>query len=490
MVRQNDKKIKEKSAGENTSLGLDAKSILISRLIAQVCIAITFVISGVAILGWILGLLIIASVNPDYIPMAPSTALSFIILSAALFIYIRQPVYPIARMFARVGVTLVLLISLLILSGFFRGIEFEIEHLLFRHSKTLGNISVGHMSPLTAVNFLLAGAAILILLTSKENKQTSRTTATFPATIVFSIGFVIVLGYIYGTPLLYGGTVIPVALTTGAAFVLLGVGIITSAGLYNWPIRLFMGSSVYARLVRAFFPFTIALVLIHGWFDVNIYPFISNPVLISSWILILSMVIVSIIVAKIAKIIGEDIDKVNLELKQAEESLRNEEEKYRSLFENANDAIYLIDPQSAKIIECNKKATEMDGYSIDELKLMTVMDLHPSDERDALLDKFKDILIKGSLSVVTGLNHMRKDGGLVPIEVNATMIEIGGKNLNLSVVRDVTERKKAEEEIKQRVKELEEFYEMAVGRELRMKELKKKIKELEEELRKYRGNEV
>ena len=482
MVRQNDKKIKEKSPGENTSLGLDAKSILISRLIAQVCIAITFVISGVAILGWILGLLIIASVNPDYIPMAPSTALSFIILSAALFIYIRQPVYPIARMFARVGVTLVLLISLLILSGFFRGIEFEIEHLLFRHSKTLGNISVGHMSPLTAVNFLLAGAAILILLTSKENKQTSRTTATFPATIVFSIGFVIVLGYIYGTPLLYGGTVIPVALTTGAAFVLLGVGIITSAGLYNWPIRLFIGSSVYARLMRAFFPFTIALILIHGWFDVNIYPFISNPVLISSWILILSLVIVSIIVAKIAKIIGGDIDKVNLELREAEESLRSQEEKYRSLFENANDAIYLIDPQSAKIIECNKKATEMDGYSIDELKLMTVMDLHPSDERD----KFKDILIKGSLSGFTGLNHMRKDGGLVPIEVNATMIEVGGKNLNLSVVRDVTERKKAEEEIKQRVKELEEFYEMAVGRELRMKELKKNMAKLEEELRKYK----
>ena len=485
-MRNHDKKVKEELPKENMSLELDTKSVLISRRIAQACIAVTFIISGAAIMAWIFNLLIIASIKPDYIPMAPSTALSFIMLSAALFIYIRQPAYPLARIFAKASVFLVLLMCSVILIGFFTGIRFEAEHLLFKKPEKFYGFPIGHMSPVTAVNFLLAGAAILILLTSKEDKQNSQSIATFFAAMVFSVGFVIVLGYVYGTPILYGGTIIPVALTTGIAFVLLGIGIVTSAGLNNWPIRLFMGPSVRARLMRAFFPFTIAFILIHGWLDVNIYPFVSNPVLASACILILSLIIVSIIVAKIAKITSEDIDRVNLELREAEESLRSQEEKYRTLFENASDAIYLIDPQSTKIIECNKKAAEMDGYSIDELKKMTVTDLHPPDEQNILPGKFKDILIKGSLSGFTGLNHMRKDGGLVPIEVNATMIEVGGKKLNLSIVRDITERKKAEEEIKQKVEELEKFYEMAVGRELRMKELKKNMAKLEEELRKYK----
>lgn len=56
----------------------------------------------------------------------------------------------------------------------------------------------------------------------------------------------------------------------------------------------------------------------------------------------------------------------------------------------------------------------------------------------------------------------------------------------IEYVRDITERKKLEEEIKQRLKELEEFYDMAIGRELKMKELKEEIERLKEELRKYK----
>jgi PAS domain S-box-containing protein len=136
------------------------------------------------------------------------------------------------------------------------------------------------------------------------------------------------------------------------------------------------------------------------------------------------------------------------ELKRNEKALQESEKRYRSLFDNANDAIYLINPQTGKIIDCNKKAAEMDGYSIEELKGMITIDLHPPDERDTIPGKFKDVLNKGSVAGISGLHHVRKDGRPVPIEINASIIEIDGEKLNISIVRDVTEQKRAEEKLR------------------------------------------
>ncbi len=90
--------------------------------------------------------------------------------------------------------------------------------------------------------------------------------------------------------------------------------------------------------------------------------------------------------------------------------------------------------------------------------------------------------------------HFRKDKSIMPIEVNACLIGHGGKNFILSAARDITEYKRAdsalhksEEELKKKFKELEEFYNMAVGRELRMKELKEEINEMKEELKRYKN---
>jgi hypothetical protein len=81
------------------------------------------------------------------------------------------------------------------------------------------------------------------------------------------IGTVILVGYWYGTPLLYGGTIIPVALSTACAFLLCGVAIVAAAGLEQWPLRMFYGDSTQALLLRAFVPLIIAAALINGWIN-------------------------------------------------------------------------------------------------------------------------------------------------------------------------------------------------------------------------------
>jgi len=332
-----------------------------------VCIAISAGISAIAIVGWILDWLILAGISEDYIPMALSTALLFIVLSGALFVYTRQPAPPHVRMIARAGVFLVILISLIIFIDFFTGMTFDIERFLISSPQNFEGVPVGRMSPITAANFLLAGSALLLLFSSPAGRR--RSAAAFLAAIVISVMFVVLIGYLYGSPLLYGGNIIPVALTTAIVFVFLGIGIILATGQRSWPMNSFIGSSVSARLMRIFLPVTIALALIVNFLDIVIFRNIGNHVIVSSMVTILAVFILGIIIPKISLIIGGDIDRAETERRRAEEALREAEAKYHSIFENAVEGIFQTG-LDGRIISANPAVARILGYaSPDELIL-------------------------------------------------------------------------------------------------------------------------
>ncbi len=129
---------------------------------------------------------------------------------------------------------------------------------------------------------------------------------------------------------------------------------------------------------------------------------------------------------------------------RAEEALRDSEKKYRTLFERAGDAIFLVEPQTHQIMDCNERAAELEGYSVEELKGMKAWELYPVEERAVRSAGIDSLEPEGEAISLTGLHHRRKDGGLVPVEVNACMVEIGGHPVILALVRDVTERERAE----------------------------------------------
>lgn len=137
------------------------------------------------------------------------------------------------------------------------------------------------------------------------------------------------------------------------------------------------------------------------------------------------------------------------ERKRALQALTESEVKYRSLFDNANDAIYLADSQTQQIIDANKKAVVMLGYSVDEFTQMSIPDLYPEHERVELSANFEQVVEREALSGFSGLHHKTKDGRLIPIEVNASMVEVDGKQRRLSIVRDVTERNRAESKLRE-----------------------------------------
>ncbi|MDH3215029.1 MAG: PAS domain S-box protein [Candidatus Krumholzibacteria bacterium] len=126
------------------------------------------------------------------------------------------------------------------------------------------------------------------------------------------------------------------------------------------------------------------------------------------------------------------------------QTLRESEEKYRKMIENANDAIFAIDTETARIIEINPKAEELTGFPASKLIGMNVRDLHPADEKDAADHLFKEVLRKGC-AVYNDLHFMTRSGTKVAVDVSASVISYGSKKIIQRICRDVTERRKLQE---------------------------------------------
>jgi len=190
----------------------------------------------VALFGWGLGLPFLASLGAGRIPMAPSTALLFLLFGTAAFVRAREPL---SRGAYWMGVAIncagALAASLLLFLSL-EGIHPDAEHLGFPEVSTLGEVPVGHMSPVTAVCFLLASLSFLASLPSYSSRHWRAVVAMCLAGILTAASSVLLLAYLLGNPLFYVGSFIPPAATTSMAFVALGIAMLALAGPQAWPL--------------------------------------------------------------------------------------------------------------------------------------------------------------------------------------------------------------------------------------------------------------
>lgn len=151
-------------------------------------------------------------------------------------------------------------------------------------------------------------------------------------------------------------------------------------------------------------------------------------------------------------------------------------------FEKALETMQLgvtITDLKGKILYINPADSEMHGYTVEELKDRNVRVLAPAEMWDPLsLEKITSMKRWKRESV-----NQRKDNSFFPVQLMSDVVtNAEGEPLGIvTTCEDITERKKMEREIRERVEELEKFYEMSVGRELKMKDLKKEIKRLREQ---------
>ena len=150
--------------------------------------------------------------------------------------------------------------------------------------------------------------------------------------------------------------------------------------------------------------------------------------------------------------------------KEAEAAIQASEERYRILFEQAADAIWLVDGDTKEMVEFNSMAHQSLGYTKDEFAKLRIKDIDASQNEEEIKAHVEYILEHGSDSFET--KHRRKNGELRDVHVNCNPVWIRGRKLIQVIVSDITERKRAEEKLWETM-ELKSQFISTVSHELR-----------------------
>jgi len=287
--------------------------------VAMICGAAVMMIGILGLAGWFAGQEKLSRISLHYIPMAPSTAWSFLFLGTVLLLQGSRFLKGRGRGLALVVIILTTVFGFLNLLECFIGVDLSLEEVLFPATEKFQDVVTNRMSPMTGAGMCLSGITLFLLL---RPRHTIRNLSGVLGLPVAMLGLVGTMGYLFGTPLLYGGGVIPMAATTTFAFLLLGVGLAAAAGPECWPLRTLAGSSIRARLLRTFLPLTGSMVLVQGWLHQIIPGLFSNPALTSALLAMGFAGVMVLVVTAAGRALSNDLDRARAARQQAEEALR------------------------------------------------------------------------------------------------------------------------------------------------------------------------
>ena len=138
---------------------------------------------------------------------------------------------------------------------------------------------------------------------------------------------------------------------------------------------------------------------------------------------------------------------MNTKRKEAIKKLKESEEMYESIFEESPDGILIVDVKTKKFLLANHKICKITGYPLKELLELDVNKIHPKKDLPYVIDQFTK-QFQGKITLAKDIPVLRKDKKVIYCDVNSKLIKIAKEDFLVGFFRDITERKKAEEEIK------------------------------------------
>ena len=134
------------------------------------------------------------------------------------------------------------------------------------------------------------------------------------------------------------------------------------------------------------------------------------------------------------------------ERKRAEEELQESEKKYKAIFDGASEGILIADGKNKKFKYANPMICSMLGYGADELVRLSVNDIHPPEHLQEVIAVFES-MARGENTISHSIPCLRKDGSVFFAEIKTANVIIDGIPCNVGFFTDVTERKRAAEEL-------------------------------------------
>ncbi len=147
------------------------------------------------------------------------------------------------------------------------------------------------------------------------------------------------------------------------------------------------------------------------------------------------------LVVTVANLVGAALERIT-----TMRELRESEERYRRLFETCGDSIFVLD-SSGRIRAANPAAARIHDYTEEELLTMNIRDLDDPESARQVPDRLHRLLAGEALTFE--VDHRRRDGSMLPMEVAANLMQVGSESFILSFNRDVTERKRAEQSLRE-----------------------------------------
>ena len=401
---------------------------------------------GIAGYGaWVVGEPFWGSLGQGYIPMASLTAVQFMIMGANLWALSRRPWRGTARPLVSLLLAACIAVNLLALVSQLTGWHLNPEDALFSSQGMLGNFELNRISPMTAALFALAGAAQLLFMYGSRGKAASQVVGAM-ATLVSGGGAVSLIGYLYGTPLLYGGDIIPMAASTSLAFVFLGCGCLALNGRTFFLLKPLVGLSPQAKILRAILPLTMVLILFHGYIEVHrLYLTGMNPALFSALTAIVLSLIMAWVALRVSGSIGGTIERAEDELRKS----REEANFMADLMERSSQP-WAVGRGDGSLERFNQAFCDLIGYTRQELKSINWVEvLTPPQWREIELARLVELQRTGK-PVRYEKQYVRKDGSLVPVEllVDRARDDHGEVQYYYAFVTDITERKRAAEKFR------------------------------------------
>jgi PAS domain S-box-containing protein len=404
---------------------------------------VILLISFMSLIGWLSGKLGLASFSKISIPIAPTNVLILITLTIVFLLELKFEKSRLLSFITTPVVLFVVLFCLVILLTYILKFSWDIENIFIKNPNRFGNVVTGRISPISSLLYIVLSIGILSI--NHKNSKVSKYLGGSFTLVVFIISSILIVGYLYKAPLLYGSKIIPVSLPSAICFFLFSFTFIRIYGSQFWTFNLIKSNKVTHLLLKSFLPIVVVIIILQGFLD-TVWSFNEiNPPLTAAFILVIVIAVTTIIVYRVSTIIGA-------QLLTAERQLKESEEKFRSIMEHSADAIFITN-QEGKYVYTNKSASDILGYTPEELMSKTFADISPPEKVAEYFEIFKQIL-NHSEKILTEIELLKKDGNFITTDLNAVLLPDGTV---YGSCRDITQRKKSEQALNELNKKLSEL---------------------------------
>jgi len=401
------------------------------------CAFFAVVVGAAGVAGWILAVPALRGVGGAYSSTAFNSALCCALAGVSLFWQANRRPTGTPLVIARVAALLVLAISLLTLLEYVLDRSFIDALLLSRLRAPEASL---RMAPFTAIALACTGAALLVL----DAPAVGRMSNTLPALGGF-FGLLALVGYVLGAEALYGiGNFTRVAPQTALTLLVLSVGQMATRRERGLP-AVMVSETVAGFMMRRLVPAALIVPTVVGWLILHGYRrgMSSTEAAVAAEVLVTIVMFLVVVLWNARSLYALDEESARIDTE-----LRTSEAKFRAVAEGAREAIVSADALG-RITYLNPGACTMFGYPTNEALGRPLSLLMPTQFRDGGRAGSQGVVhtnerqVMGKIMESTGL---RRSGTEFPLEISLTTWGGEGAPRFTAIIRDVSERKRAERE--------------------------------------------